>query len=134
MSAWGDVHTAVRTAITAAGYVPSGLADPASLPSHTAGSEVVVTVDTLGDGAILSDVAVDAVSVEVAAIATGYTQAAAQLAALDLARALRVAVEDSATLRATVTPVYQSAAVAVRPGSTVAEARVIFTGYLTSSY
>jgi hypothetical protein len=134
MSAWGDLTDAVGAALTAASYSVSTLADPALLPSHTARTEVVVMVTSAGDGARSSGYAADTLGVRVSAIATGYTQADAQRAALELCRALRVVVENSATLRASGTVVYRESSVTMRGGSTVADASVVFDAYILNAY
>jgi hypothetical protein len=134
MSAWGSLTDAIETALTAGGYSVSTLADAASLPSHTAGVEVVVTVSGATDGARSSGYAADTLGVRVSAIATAHTQQQAQRAGLELCRALRVVVENSATLRASGTVVYRDSSVTMRSGSTVCDASVVFDAFILNAY
>ena len=134
MSAWGDLTDAIETALSVGSYTVSTLADPALLPSHTAAVEVVLTVSSAGDGVRSSGYGADTLAVRLSAIATGYNQNDAQRAGLELCRALRVLVEDSATLRASGTVVYRESSVTMRGGSTVADASVVFDAYILNAY
>lgn len=134
MSAWGSAYDALEAAVTAAGYTVSTLADPLLLPSHTQLTEVVLTVTGGTDGARSSGYGADTLAVRLSAIATGYTQAQAQRAGLELCRALRVAIEDSSTLRASATVVYRDSTVTMRGGTTVADASVVFDAFILNAY
>ena len=134
MSAWGSLQDAVEAAVTTGGYTVSSLVDPAYLPSHTAGSEVLASITAATDGIRQASFASDTFTVTLAAIVVGYDQRSIQRAGLELARALRTSLESSATLRASGTVAYRDASVTLRSGSLVADVAVVFDAYVLNSY
>jgi len=112
----------------------SSLVDPAYLPSHTAGTEVLASITTATDGIRQASYAADTFTVTLAAIVVGYDQRSIQRAGLELARALRTSLESSATLRVYGTVAYRDASVTLRSGSLVADVAVVFDAYVLNSY
>lgn len=134
MSAWGSLQDAVETALASDGYTASTLADAAFLPSHTAASEVVVSITAATDGIRQASFASDTFTVALSAIVVGYSQRSIQRAGLELARSLRTSLESSAALRVYGTVAYREASVTLRSGSLVADVAVVFDAYVLNSY
>ena len=95
---WASVRAAVATLLTGDGYTVATVTDAGELPTHTAGSAVIVAVREESD-AHTSPSTFDRITIALTAICVDAVDlGAAEQAALTLGQALRTLIEGDATV------------------------------------